>query len=317
VSLANHRENEVLADEEIGPSVKPAVRTLIAAGYLILKSERHPRFIEIHCEHSDILGARIPYTFAVTEEDELTQNEIDSINYNAESNCSIPIIVTKYPRENSISWEDFTEALGGVVPKWHSLSSEYHSSIKLAAKNQLPPDSSGEAWLIFEDLVADGLEFTLGRRVRRLGGRKRNRTVSDILAKLPSGEIIVIDAKASENGFNAIWPSLRPLVEYTIDQQARQKGQYDVIGSIIVSSIFNQDNAKLHKVSQRFWGETKVPLNFITQKTLSEIVRIFSKRPDARNGINWLQIFNGGIVSIQSIEKEIKHLDELRIRKDE
>ena len=298
------------------PQAQTATRTLIVAGYSIEGSHRQPRHIEILCKQTDILGASIPYLIAVTDFDELSDAEIDDIYHSAENQNRTPIIVTSIPSERTISWEDFTEALGGAVPSWQALSPEYDQALVTAAKNQLPAgETKGEAWLIFEDLVGSGLEFIFGRRVRRLGGRLRGRPVSDMQAQMPTGEVLVVDTKASADGFNVTWSELRPLVEYVRHQRVRQRGQVELFGALISSSNFKQNDDRLSELSSRFFAEVRVPLSFIDAYVLTATVNLFQERPDVRNGIHWNQIFKGGRICLSIIRDEMHAVDNERVRK--
>ena len=204
--------------------------------------------------------------------------------------------------QHSISWEDFVEVLGGAVPTWHALTQEYEPALLTAAQNDFPSGMTGEAWLIFEDLVAYGLEFMFGRRVRRLGGRKRGRPVSDMQAQTPQGDIVVVDTKASALGFDLGWPELRPLVEYVKRQRERQRGHLQLIGALVVSSAFQQTEDRMQELSRDFFGETRVPVSFIVADVLANSVRLFRTRPDVRNGIRWNRILTGGHIDFRSIE---------------
>ena len=297
------------------PQTQTAIRTLIVAGYSIEGSHRQPRHIEIRCKRIDILGASIPYLIAVTDLDELSESEIDDICHSAENQNRTPVIVTPIPGERTISWEDFTEALGGAVPSWQALSPEYDQALVTAAKNQLPAgETEGETWLIFEDLVGSGLEFIFGRRVRRLGGRLRGRPVSDMQAQMPTGDVLVVDTKASADGFNVTWSELRPLVEYVRHQRVRQRGQVELFGALILSSNFKQNDDRLSELASRFFAEVRVPLSFIDADVLAATVNLFQKRPDVRNGIHWNQIFKGGRICLSMIRNEMHAVDNERVR---
>lgn len=297
------------------PQTQTATRTLIVAGYSIEGSHRQPRHIEILCKQTDVLGASIPYLIAVTDLDELSEPEIDDIYHSAANQNRIPVIVTPIPSERTISWEDFTEALGGAVPSWQALSPEYDQALVTAAKNQLPAgETEGEAWLIFEDLVGFGLEFIFGRRVRRLGGRLRGRPVSDIQAQMPTGDVLVIDTKASADGFNATWSELRSLVEYVKRQRVRQIGQVELFGALMSSSDFKQKDSRLLELSLEFSTEAKVPLSFIDANVLAATINLFREKPNVRNGIRWKQIFKGGRISLSIIETEMRAVDAERVR---
>lgn len=296
------------------PQTQTVTLTLIVAGYSIEGSHRQPRHIEILCKRTDILGASIPYLIAVTDHNELSEAEIDDIYYSAENKNRTPVIVTPIPSKRTISWEDFTEALGGAVPSWQALSSEYDHALVTAAKNQLPAGvAEGEAWLIFEDLVGSGLEFIFGRRVRRLGGRVRGRPVSDMQAQMPVGDVIVVDTKASADGFNVTWSELRPLVEYVQRQRVRQRGQVELFGALILSSNFKQKDARLSELSSQFFGEVRVPVSFMDAAVLAATVSLFRERPQVRNGIRWNQIFRGGRICLSIIRDEMHAVDNERM----
>ena len=300
----------------IPPKTQIIIQTLIVAGFSIENGDRHPQHIEILCKRIDILGASIPYLIAVTDVDEFSEVQIDDILHSALNQGRIPVIVAPIPNERAISWEDFIEAFGGAVPSWKALSPKYYQALVTAAKNEFPPEETeGEAWLIFEDLVADGLEFIFGRRVRRLGGRRRGRAVSDMQAQLPMGEVLVVDTKASAAGFDVTWSELRPLVEYVQHQRVRQRGQVELFGALVISSNFKQKDSRLSELSSKFFGEVRVPLSFINADVLAATIDLFRERPDVRNGIHWNQIFTGGGIRLSVIEKELNAVDDERVKR--
>ena len=298
------------------PQTQVTIQTLVVAGYSIERSHWQPRHIEILCKRTDILGSSIPYLIAVTDVDEFSEAEINGILHSAFNQARIPVIVTPTPSEETISWEDFTEVLGGAVPSWQALNPEYNQALVTASKNELPTGvTEGKAWLIFEDLVGSGLEFIFGRRVIRLGGRVSGRRVSDMLAQIPRGPILVVDTKASADGFDVTWSHLRPLVEYVEVQRDRQCGHVDLFGALISSSDFKQDDARLLELCLEFGAETKVPLSFIDADVLAATINLLREKPDVRNGIRWHQIFKGGRIRLSIIEKELQAVDDERVRK--
>ncbi|MDE0084722.1 MAG: hypothetical protein OXU23_03355 [Candidatus Poribacteria bacterium] len=298
------------------PQTQTAIRTLIVAGYSIEGSRPQPRHIEILCTRTDILGATISYLVAVTDFDEYFETEIEDILHSASNQSRIPVIVAQRQYKKTISWGDFTEALGGAVPSWQALTPEYDQALVTTAKNNLPDGvTEGEAWLIFEDLVGYGLEFIFGRRVRRLGGRLRGRRVSDMQAQIPTGEVLIVDAKASADGFDVTWPNLRPIVEYAHRQQVRQGGQVELFGALISSSNFKQKDDRLIEISQEFFAEVRVPLSFIDTDVIVKTINLFQMRPDVRNGIRWNQIFKGGRVYFSMIKNELQAVDNERVKK--
>lgn len=194
-----------------------------------------------------------------------------------------------------LGWVDFVESLGGAVPSWRALDDSYLSKLEVAARNAKPEGFEGEAWRLFESLVADGLEFCFGRFVKRLGAAKRGQKVSDMIALIPDGGVLVLDAKATSTSFNAAIPELRALAEYTENQRVRQRGFADVFGAVVVSKAFDQDEASLLQVSREFTSQAGVPVAFLEADTLAHFVKCFEHQPNLRTGLKWRFLFAGGL----------------------
>jgi len=285
--------------------VSTAIRTLLAAGYQISGSHRQPSHIEIPCERTTRLGAPLKLLIAITDATNFRAEEVTNLQHAAQNQSRALVAVSMEGSEDQLSWDEFLEALGGAVPPWRVLNQEFTAQLSLASRNELPAGMSGEAWRVFEDLVADGLEFCLGRKVNRLGANKRGKKVSDMVAVLPDFDVIVVDAKASARGFDAVWDALRPLAEYVEKQKIRQKGGGAVTAALLCSSTFRQDPDGLSAVSRTFIAETRTPLSLITAETLDYLVREFLKTPDIRNAISWNNVFAGGLIEADLIAKEI------------
>jgi hypothetical protein len=300
------------------PSVAIAVRTLLVSGYsLDVGAERQPTHIEIRCEKSSIFGVDVRFLIAITESTEFTSQQMDDIRRIGLAENRTPVFVGRDSTSFQLGWQEFLSSLGGEVPSWRAVSSTYSSALSTAATNKLPPQTTGEAWLVFEDLVSDGLEFILGRRAHRLGGRRRGQKVGDIIAVLPSTELLVVDAKAAGDGFDANWPSLRPLVEYVKKQQRRQLGYNLVYSAVIVSSGFKQPAMTLQDLSKEFLSETHVPLGFVTAQTLATMVGRIQSSTDIRAAINWKRLFAGGALTADAFEREMSEAASERIRVSE
>ncbi len=289
---------------QAGEFVSTATRTLLAAGYEVTNCERHPGYAEISCEIISRLGARVRYLIAFTDQQDFSQAQREEISRDAEADQRSVALVARYAGEQQASWEEFLDALGGAIPSWRALNEEYADLLQITAQNELPEGKTGEAWRLFEELVADGLEFVLGRRVRRLGGNKRGLAVSDMLAQLPDGGLEVVDAKASNEPFVADWSAMRPLVEYVEKQKQRQRGQNDVIGALLVSSSFKQGETALSDLARRFLAETGVPLAFLPSHTLVGMVHRMQVGPHLRGAIRWRLLFAGGLVELATLERE-------------
>jgi hypothetical protein len=300
--------------QETPSIVAVAVRTLLVSGYVLDSAAvRQPTHIEIRCGKLSVFGVRVPFLIAITDTSSFTAEQIGDITALAVQETRSPVFVGSEPTDSQLGWEEFLSALGGQVPSWRAVSSTYAEALLTAASNRLPPNTTGEAWLIFEDLVCDGLEFVFGRRAHRLGGRRRGQKVSDIVAVLPGTELLIVDAKATQSEFDANWPSLRPLVEYVKKQQQRQQGHNIVHSAAIVSSNFEQSSSSLQELSNTFFAETHLPLTFVTADILSTMVIRLQQSTDVRAAINWKRVFSGGALLLQTFEREFKEASNERI----
>jgi len=290
-----------------------ATRTLLAAGFIITNVRRHPGLAEVYAEKVTVFGSTVKYLFAFTDQEVFTGTQREDIERSAHNERRTAAYIGGIPTEDQLGWIDFLDALGGEVPSWHALTDKYQSHLALCSQTKLPEGMKGEAWFLFEGLVADGLDFILGRRVQRLGAHKRGKRVSDMLAQLPDGALIVVDAKAAEDEFDASWSNLRALVEYVKVQKQRQRGHNDVFSALIVSSAFRQAAPGLLDLSRQFGAEVQVPLAFMTADALGVAVNELQSQVDLRNALRWKTIFAGGLVTIDSIKKEMQAAKEQRI----
>jgi hypothetical protein len=286
------------------PNLQTTIRTLLLSGFKIENNQRQPTHTEIYCS-APLLGADLPLLLVLTEEEELPPSIRPHVQRAAERGNRTLVIVANAPGSDQLSWEDFLETFGGAVPSWRALGDTYLSQLETASSNARPEGFGGEAWRLFESLVADGLEFCFARKVRRLGAAKRGQKVSDMIALLPEGSVLVLDAKATATSFNAAISELRALAEYTNNQRIRQKGFAEVFGSVVVSKKFDQDSAALALVSREFTSQCGVPAAFLEVATLAHFIECFRRQPNLRLGIKWRLLFAGGLVTTAMFDSEV------------
>jgi hypothetical protein len=285
--------------------VAVATRTLLAAGYAIAGVQRQPTHIEFNCERVSRLGPAVRFLIGITDKSEFSEDDVRAIFHAATNQNRLAVLVSMSGGQGQLAWTEFLEVMGGAVPSWKALTDEYRNDLEKASKNKTPTGQSGEPWWIFESLVADGLEFCFGRRVNRLGGHKRGKRVSDMVAPLPDFSVVVVEAKASGPGFDATAAALRPLVEYIEKQKLRQTGGGEVIAALVVSSGFVQDEEGLAGAAKEFLGQTRTPLCFVTAENLWLLVKMLRDKPDIRSCVRWNMLFSGGLIRSQQIESEI------------
>jgi hypothetical protein len=293
-------------------------RTLLAAGFAIKGARRQPHHIEIACERYDILGATIPYLLVVCEADEPPAGDLPNIRRSAARAGQVVVLVAQASGPEWLGWSDFLAALGGAVPTWRALGDDYPVILRAVSKTQLPAGLVGEAWEIFEEATADGLEFLFGRRVRRMGGTRRGQRVSDIVALTPDGRVVVVDAKASAKRYDVTWPKLRPLIEYVKAQQARQKGHLEVGGAVVVADGFKQPASVLLELHGEFFNDTRVPITFVDVEVLLSLVAQMTARPDLRSAVAWARLFcRGGRLTGTHVRRELEAADAERLARAE
>lgn len=286
------------------PSVAIAVRTLLLSGYTIENNQRHAIHTELKCT-APLLGIQIPLLIALTEEDEFPASTRERLIEIAIADGRRLVTVAALPGDGQMGWIDFLDYFGGPVPSWRALSDDYLAKLKIASSNKKPDGFNGEAWRLFEELVADGLEFCFARRVRRLGAAKRGQRVSDMLTQIPEGEVLVIDAKATSTSFNAAFHQLRPLIEYTKNQRVGQKGSFEVYAAVVVSKEFEQDARALGDVSREFLSEVGNPVAFLKADDLAYFVSILRQQPQIRGAVRWRRVLAGGLVEQVMFDAEV------------
>ena len=291
----------------IRPDLQTTIRTLLLSGFTIENNQRQPTHTEIYCS-APLLGTSVPLLLILTEEDEVPSNVRLQIERAAQRSKRTLITVASVPGPNQLGWADFLEGFGGAVPSWRALDDTYASQLETTAKNAKPQGFGGEAWRLFEALVADGLEFCFARRVRRLGATKRGQKVSDMIALIPEGGVLVVDAKATDASFNAAISELRPLIEYTNNQRLRQRGFAEVFAAVVVSREFAQNAESLSSTSREFSSKAGVPVAFLEVATLVHFINFLRREPSWRPGVKWRLLFAGGLVTTKMFDAEISAL---------
>jgi hypothetical protein len=288
-------------------------RTLAANGYVVTRGYAHPDYLEIGCEKSDVFGCELRYLVAVTDRKELDGSQVEALARRCSTEGRILVVVGREGAPGQLPLGEFFDRLGGEVPRWRALTGDYHRAIRTAARNRIPRGHRGPAWRLLEDLAADGLEFSFGRRARRLGGRTPGARTPDVLVVAPDLRLYLLDAKAASSPFDASWPNLRALGEYVDQQRERQRGSFAVNGAVIVSSGFAQREAALARTSLEFAQEHRVALAFLPAEVLSTVVAAMREHIDVRNAVQWRRVLQGGLVTTTAFEQELRRTCQQRV----
>ncbi len=299
------------------PGTAVATRTLLAAGFVIEGFQRQPGHIEYECSRIDHFGVQVPYLIAIFEGDTPKEEHIEHLKRSVPGRGRVLAIVAEAAGPDWIAWDDFLESLGGAVPTWRALGPEYAEVLKTSSRNELPEGLTGEPWRIFEDAVGDGLEFVFGRRVLRLGNRRRGQKVGDQITQTPDQQVLLVDAKASRAPYDSGLPELRPLKEYVQLQRSRQRGQFPLASALVVAREFAQSEAGLAELASDFLAEAKLPVAFLEVELLLKMIADLSEAPRIRNAINWSRIFTrGGLVARKIFSEELRNAKEQRYERN-
>lgn len=303
-----------LASDQV--STATATRTLTAAGFRITGFQRSISHIEYSCERSDAFGVALQYVFLIFDTDQASDSIVSSRSSFARENGAAVVVVSKQAGGNALSWDDFLATLGGAVPNWRALTDDFFDVLRDSGRNIAVDGYEELPWRVFEDAVADALEFIFGRRVRRLGGRRRGLRVPDSLASTPDGAVIVVDAKSSASPFDVTNDELRPLKEYVLNQKIRQTGSQPVTSALLVGDAFKQDETRLRELSNDFIAEVGVPLTFLTSDDVGQAVKLLAPDIRMRNKLRWRRwLCVGGLARQSVLEQElVRAKDEAVVR---
>ena len=298
-----HKSNET--PETTEPNVAVATRTLQAAGFEISAVVRHAAHIEYECERQDAFGALVRYTVVIAAGDE-PPGDVSFADREAAAAGRTIVIVAGQGGPSWLSWNEFLSVLGGAVPSWRALADTYPDSLRTASRNELPAGSQGEAWRVFEEAVADGLEFAFGQRVKRMGGVQRFRALSDMLTLTPDGLLVLVDAKAAAGGvYEVERPKLRALAEYVHRQRTRQAGSVPLGAALIVAGSF-EPTGSLDTICNEFMAQSQAPLALLEVETLLNLIRTLRDAPTLRTKIRWRHIFvRTGLIASKAVDNEL------------
>jgi hypothetical protein len=290
---------------DIEPSVATATRTLQAAGFDITSVVRHAGHIEYECEREDAFGANVPYMIIIAAGDP-TSSDLDFAIKEASAAGRTVVTVAAVGGPAWLSWSEFLSVLGGAIPSWRALDDTYAGALRTASRNELPSGASGEPWRLFEEAVADGLEFVFGQRVKRMGGVQRFKPLPDMLALTPDGLLMLVDAKAAAGGLYEVErPKLRPLAEYVSRQRTRQSGGLPLGSALIVAGSF-EPIGSLDTICNDFMSQHQVPLAVLEIETLLILVVSLRDNPSLRTKLRWRHLFyRAGLIRSKSVVDEL------------
>lgn len=89
-------------------------------------------------------------------------------------------------------------------------------------------------------------------------------------------------------------------------QKTRQTGEMPLVGALLVSRAFKQDQTSLGRIASEFQADTQVPVTFCSADVLADIIDRLRSAPSSRIAVRWARVFcGGGLITTKIALKEI------------
>jgi hypothetical protein len=305
---------ELIGITNLPADIQVAVRTLTVGGFVLEKAARNPTFALIYAYRYDEFGGKQQYCFAIFDSPP-TENEIVSAEIAAKHNEYELVIISPVAikEKASIEWSHFLNLFGGPVFSYSPLDAEFADHILELSINRLPVGLEGKPDDLFELYTHRALEFIFGCRVNRYGQERRFETCPDGAILKDKVFTALYDTKAYFNGYEVDSNSIRQFGSYVTDFQQRYGSIFDLNAFIVISGTFSSSANSLENRSRQFLSEARVPLVFLTAKTIVEMINLLSEFPSARRAINWRKIFVHPVVTLGLLQQEIETITKDKI----
>src|SRR5437588_1947971 len=155
----------------LGNQIPKIVRTLVGSGFALEKVDRKPTYIAFDVYRSDEFGVRWRYLLAFSGDDGISSSDVDGLNRIASHGKASLVIIgsvaSKRPDVPVITMKEFEGRLGGLIPSFLPLQSDYPAHLATLGLNKLPQSLSGTADDLFEINVHKSIPFILQHKVIR------------------------------------------------------------------------------------------------------------------------------------------------------
>jgi hypothetical protein len=287
------------------------VRTLVAGGFQLNKTNRKPGYIALYCSRLDEFDIEHQYVFAQTERD-LTAAELSGLSKAAQNNGANGVIIASHPKNHqssvlkSITMKSFASKLGGEVRSFLPLNKSYKKELCQLSLNQCPSGLTGRADDIFEEYVKQGLQFLTQERVVRYGQDRRGEVVPDGLILPRSKTVYMYDCKAAKDGYDISTTTLRQFADYVDNFHERYEAYIGRVHSFLVFSSSFDDDRKLTERADQFYEKCQVRLACVTASELGLIVQMLAQQPYYRTSIGWRGIFSKTVVKAEHVADRLQ-----------
>ena len=298
---------ETISITHFPADIQVAVRTLTTGGFTLEKAARNPTFALIYASRYDEFGVKQQYCFAIFDNPP-TQNEIIAAEIAAKHNEYELVIISPSEIKDraSIEWTRFLNVFGGPIFSYSPLDKEFADHLMKLGLHNVPDGLEGKADDLFELYIHRAFEFIFGCRVNRYGQERLFEACPDGAILKDKSFTALYDTKSYSNGYEVDLDSIRQFGSYVTDFQQRYGSIFDLHAFLVIAGEFSSSSDSLENRSRHFLSEARVPLVFLTAKTVVEMIQLLSEFPAARRAINWRKIFVHSLVTPTLLKQEIE-----------
>lgn len=270
-----------------------------------------PECALLNIHRLDDLSTPINYTLLYSIE-EPSESMLGLLEITAKAKPSRSIVLSRVKPEGKFTWytpEEFYAILGGPVTSGIILAPDLPDLLDTLGKNALPEYITGDPDDIFEDYIKECLQFLVNAPAWRYGQERRFEKLPDGLILGRDGFLLLFDAKAYAGGFPVGADDIRRFSSYVRDFSTKYE---DALGRVhcflVVSASFDQGTKALSDKSNEMYAMCQTKLSFMEAKSLGEVVELVRENISLRNSIDWKRVFSNEIVTVASVESQLRSL---------
>lgn len=289
--------------------VSTIIRTLVGSGFQLDNVSSKPSHLVLRAYRTDEFGIRWRYVIAYTGGNTLSGPAIAGLRKVA-SNDKASLVIIGTTRETHaeipvISLNDFVGRMGGSIPSFLPLESEYAAHLSSLGLNKRPSGITGRTDDLFEAYVHAGLQFILQRKVIRYGQERLFEVVPDGLVFGRDSLQLLYDCKAYAKGYPISRDSIRQFADYVRNFHSRYERYVGRLHAFLVISGKFKSEGTLEERARELYSECQVPLVFMSADTMGNIVSLLASAPVFRQSIDWKIIFSATIVNVAAVKKDL------------
>jgi hypothetical protein len=274
--------------------------TLFANGLLLEHTDRTDDALILRYVKHDRFGCKLSYLIAFAD-GQLSESSRDELVRLAARIGGHAVVVGASNNPAGLpafKLDEFLGHFGGAIPTLLPFQPTYDSHLRQLGENSMPAGLKGKADVLYEDYVAAGLQFLLGRKVISYGRRRSGEAVPDGIA-LRGSRYLLYDAKAASKGFKVTEEEMRKFADYVTDFSTRYGSSYRQPQSfLIVSTSFLDSDDVLQSRSRELFSKTSSTVAaFITSDALLHGIQLARQNPTAREGVDWNDVFCQPVIS--------------------